>query len=116
MSDRAYGYAGFFLALYKLLRTFEDVDQNVREKVKILANDIYTLQILMIDSAVGFNISVLIDTCNFCRDNWLQLCALAGIVEIPISVHMLFHFPQMILRFGAPLLYSFIRKKAIILA
>jgi hypothetical protein len=37
---------------------------------------------------------------------WVRLWEIVGIADIPISVHVFFHFPQIIRRYGAPALYA----------
>lgn len=113
MKDREYGFGGLVLAVWDWVPVGDSTEIATCKKLKELVLGFYYILIRLQDAAPGFVLDKLMEKYTRCKDLWLELNADAGIVDIPISVHVFFHFPQMIQLFGAPMLYALYQEEGL---
>lgn len=104
--DRLYGLPWIVLALVETLKTVTHFSQQTSAELLELVCNFYVLSSNLMDAVTGFCLPEITAKFDRNKELLLKFCVRAGVGEIPISVHVFFHFPEIIAMYGAPVLYA----------
>jgi hypothetical protein len=83
-----------------------DIEPGIIRGVLKITRIMYSVVNCLLDSAPGMMLPRLKSLLGELKPLWLSLSCASGISELPPAVHALFHFPLIIEKFGAPILYA----------